>query len=282
MSQTAQVKTATLSVPGASLYYEVRGSGPVLLMMPGGPADANVFRNIAGDLATDFTLVTYDPRGLSRSTLVAPLDKNRIVQIFADDVSRLLAHMTRDKAFVFASSGGATIGLELAARHSGQIDTIVPHEPPSPALVPETGRIRAGMHEVVDTYKSGDFGGAFQKFSALIEMHGEAPPPPPQGEPTPEAAEAMAMMQKNMALFFGDYMEAIADYEPDIEAMRKASCRIVPGVGENSEGELAHKGGLGLAKQLGTRATVFPGAHTGFDSDPAAFAARLREVLGNQ
>ena len=89
-------------------------------------------------------------------------------------------------------------------------------------------------------------------------------------------------MQKNMALFFGDYMEAIADYEPDLEAMRKASCRIVPGVGEESEGELAHKGGLGLAKQLGTRAAVFPGAHTGFDSHPAAFAARLREVLGDQ
>jgi pimeloyl-ACP methyl ester carboxylesterase len=281
MSQTVPIKTDTLGVPGASLYYEVRGSGPVLLMMPGGPADANVFRNIAGELATDFTVVTYDPRGLSRSTLVAPLDENRIVQIFADDVSRLLARMTREKAFVFASSGGATIGLDLAARHARQIDTIVPHEPPSPTLLPDTARIRAGMHEVVETYRSGDAAGAFQKFSALIEMHGEAPPPPPQGEPTPEAAEAMAMMQKNMALFFGDYMEAIADYEPDIKALRKASCRIVPGVGEDSEGELAHKGGLGLAKQLGTRAAAFPGAHTGFDSHPAAFAARLREVLEN-
>ena len=281
ISQTMPMRTETLSVPGASLYYEVRGSGPVLLMMPGGPADGNVFRNITGELATDFTVVTYDPRGLSRSTLVAPLDKNRIVQIFADDVSRLLAHVTREKAFVFASSGGATIGLELAARHSAQIDTIVPHEPPSPTLVPDTARIRAGMHEVVETYKSGDAAGAFQKFSALIEMHGEAPPPPPQGEATPEAAEAMAVMQKNMALFFGDYMEAIADYEPDIDALRKGSCRIIPRVGEDTEGELAHKGGLGLATQLGTRAAVFPGAHTAFDSHPAAFAARLREVLEN-
>ena len=32
--------THTLKVPGASLYYELRGSGPVLLFMPGGPADA--------------------------------------------------------------------------------------------------------------------------------------------------------------------------------------------------------------------------------------------------
>jgi pimeloyl-ACP methyl ester carboxylesterase len=39
--------TETLPVPGASLYYEVRGSGPVLLMIPGGPMDADGFKQIA-------------------------------------------------------------------------------------------------------------------------------------------------------------------------------------------------------------------------------------------
>ncbi len=39
------IKTATLKVPGADLYYEVRGAGPVLVMMPGGPADAWVVRD---------------------------------------------------------------------------------------------------------------------------------------------------------------------------------------------------------------------------------------------
>lgn len=282
MSQTMPVKTATLDVPGASLYYEVRGTGPVLLMMPGGPADAWAFRNIAGQLASDYTVVTYDPRGLSHSKLEGgPTNKHQIVQIFADDVYRLLAHLTKEKAFVFASSGGATIGLELAARHSGQLDTIVAHEPPSPTLLPDPATPRKGMHEVVEMYRKGDMRGAMDHFAAVAGLKDAGPPPAPDGEPTPEAAEAMAMMMRNMNLFFGDYMEAIADYEPDIAALRTASCRIVPGVGEESRGELAHSGGLGLAKALGTQAVVFPGAHGGFDSHTAAFAAKLREVFQN-
>jgi pimeloyl-ACP methyl ester carboxylesterase len=40
------MKTETLQVPGASLYYEVRGSGPVLLMIPGGPMDADGFKDM--------------------------------------------------------------------------------------------------------------------------------------------------------------------------------------------------------------------------------------------
>lgn len=61
-------RSETLKVPGAIIYYEVRGSGPVLLMMPGGPATGSVFREIARDLAPHYTVVTYDPRGLGQSS----------------------------------------------------------------------------------------------------------------------------------------------------------------------------------------------------------------------
>src|SRR5207302_5950443 len=148
MSPTAQVKTATLNVPGASLYYEVRGAGPVLLMMPGGPADAGAFRNIAGYLDSDYTVVTYDPRGLSHSTLEVPVQDDRIVEIFADDAHRLLTATAKEPAFVFASSGGAVIALELAARHPEQVRTLVSHEPPAPALLPDPARERAAMEEI--------------------------------------------------------------------------------------------------------------------------------------
>lgn len=63
MNRTAPMTTQRLRVPGANLYYEVRGSGPVLLMMPGGPADARAFRLIAEPLASDYTVATYDPGG---------------------------------------------------------------------------------------------------------------------------------------------------------------------------------------------------------------------------
>ena len=40
-----------MKVPGATLYYEVRGTGPVLLAIPGGPTDAGMFTALADQLA---------------------------------------------------------------------------------------------------------------------------------------------------------------------------------------------------------------------------------------
>jgi len=278
MNSVVTIKTGSLKVPGASIYYEVQGSGPVLLMVPGGPADAAAFRRIAEELASDYTVVTYDPRGLSHSKLDEPVDDERIVQIFADDVHRLLTATTKEPAFVFASSGGATISLELAARHPEQVRTLVAHEPPSPVLQPDPARARAEMAEIVQTYRSAGIGPTMQKFMIHTRIR-NAPPLPPPGEPTPEMREAMAQMQRNMDFWFGHYFQAIADYEPDFVALKSGSTQIVPGVGDESRGELAHEGGLGLAKRLGTEAVVFPGAHGGFDSHAGEFAPRLREVL---
>ena len=280
MATTAPTKTDHLKVPGASIYYEVRGAGPVLLMMPGGPADAGAFRNIAEYLASDYTLVTYDPRGLSHSPLEGALRDDRIVEIFADDAHRLLSATAKEPAFVFASSGGATIALELAAGHPEQIRALVPHEPPSPVLLSDPARARADMAEIARTYRSEGIGPAMQKFMVQTRIKG-GPPPPPPGEPTPEMRAAMGQMQRNMDFWLGHSFQAVADYEPDFDLLKSGSTRIVPGVGDESRGELAHEGGLALARRLGTQAVVFPGAHGGFDTHAAEFAAKLREVLGD-
>jgi pimeloyl-ACP methyl ester carboxylesterase len=84
MSSVA-TKSDRLKVPGATIYHEIRGSGPVLLFIPGGPTDAATFRGIGEALAPDHKVVTYDPRGLSHSPLEGPIDDKRIVEIFADD-----------------------------------------------------------------------------------------------------------------------------------------------------------------------------------------------------
>src|ERR1700694_4503611 len=253
MKSTVPITAERLAVPGANLYYEVRGSGPVLLMMPGGPADAGNFRPLAEQLAPDYTVVTYDPRGLSHSTLDGPVRDERIVEIFADDVHRLLTATAKNPAFVFASSGGAVIGLELAARHPEQVRALVSHEPPAPALMADPARERAAMAEIVETYRTAGIGPAMQKF--------------------------MVQMTRNMDFWLGHYFLAIAAYEPDFGALKAGSTRIVPAVGDKSRGELAHEGGLRLAERLGTQAVVFPGAHGGFESDAAEFAVKLREVL---
>ncbi|MER8859228.1 alpha/beta fold hydrolase [Mesorhizobium sp. M0871] len=82
-------QTSTLKVPGASLYYEMRGSGPVLLIIPGGPQDAGVFADVAGHLADRYTVVAYDPRGSSRSTFDGE-PQEQDLDVHGDDAARLI------------------------------------------------------------------------------------------------------------------------------------------------------------------------------------------------
>ena len=274
----AEVEVKTLEVPGANIHYEVRGSGPIVLCIPGGPADARAFERIAGELAPYYTVITYDPRGLSRSPLTGTFDDERAIEINADDAHRLISAVSDGKANVLASSGGAVISLDLATRHPEQISTLLAHEIPSAAVQPDPERTRIEFKDITDTYKAAGLGAAFPKFMAQTRIQG-GPPPAPEGEPTPEQEEAMAGFQKNMDFWFGHTMRAIGLYEPDFAALKNCSCRIVSGIGEESRGEYAHDGGEGLARMLGNEPVEFPGAHGGFESDAPEFAKRLRKVF---
>ena len=280
MDKTAtQVENKTLRVPGATLYYEVRGSGPVLLCIPGGPADAGAFAKLANELAPHYTVVTFDPRGLSHSPIEGPFEDAKAIEINADDASRLIKEVTSGKANVLASSGGAVISLELARSHPEQIQTLVPHETPCAVVLPDPDQARQRIIDITDTFKAAGLGAAFPKFAAHVGIRQEGPPPPQQGEPTPEQIEAGKMFQRNMDFWFGHTMRAIGLYEPDYEALKKI--RIVSGVGEESKGEPAHEGGVNLAKKLGSEVATFPGGHGGFESHAPEFAKRLRKVLGD-
>jgi pimeloyl-ACP methyl ester carboxylesterase len=279
MRATTTFETRTLSVPGGSLYYEVRGAGPVLLMMPGGPADAATFRKIEDRLAARYTVVTYDPRGLSHSTPFDPRDDSRMVEVFADDAHRLLEEVGAGKANIFASSGGAVIAMDLIKHHPEQVNTAVLHEPPAPDFLSDPTGTRAAMADVCDTCAREGIWPAAQKFINLVGIEG-APPPATEGEPTPEQLEAMAMMQRNFQFFFGSYIRNLSRYVVDVDALKACPCRIVAAVGVDSAGQLAHDGGLGLARALGVKPTEFPGDHGGFDGRADEFGPRLLEVLG--
>lgn len=247
----------TLAVPGARLTYDVTGRGPVLLLVPGGPADAGVFAAIRPLLAEDHTVVSYDPRGLSRSPLEGEPGADTIGE-HAEDVHRLLTET--GPADVLASSGGAITMLEHVRRHPGDVRTVVLHEPPVTRYAPALDG-----PDIPQLFREEGLAPAFAAFMAMLGIN-PAPPLDPRGE-------------ANFAYFFGRLMPATGAYEPDLDALRAASVRLVVAVGEKSGGQLAHETGRGLAADLGLTVEEFPGDHGGFTTEPDAFAARLREVL---
>ncbi|QWF78487.1 alpha/beta fold hydrolase [Amycolatopsis sp. CA-230715] len=253
-----------LAVPGARLRYQVRGAGPVLLLIPGGAMESAAFTGLAEDLAADHTVVTYDSRGISGSTREDP-DADITVDTQADDAARLLAAVTDEPAFVFGSSGGAITGLALTARHPGLVRVLVAHEPPVTTLLPDFG----GDDELAVIYRRDGVDAAMAKFMEIAELDG----------PEPDPAE-YARMRANFAVFLGHMIEEIGAFEPDVDALVSASTRVVLGSGAGSSADQpARLAADAVAKLLDTQTVLFPGDHVGFAADPAGFAAKLREVL---
>src|SRR5262245_41979518 len=268
----------TLKVPGAQLYYEVRGSGPTLLLISGGPTDANVYAGIAPLLADSYTVVTYDPRGNSRSTLDTPVGALQI-DTHGDDAALLLDEIGQGPSFVFGNSGGALIGLNLAARYPEKVRTLVAHEPPVVELLPDASAHRTMSQEIFNTYRTAGVGPAMQKFLAFAGLNAGPPPKAHGVPPSPEVLETMARMRRNMELFLARGMRETSAFVPDIATLRAGRPRVLVAGGETSGDQLAYRAAVALADRLGSALVNFPGDHGGFMTHPDAFAARLRDLL---
>ncbi|MCY9336841.1 alpha/beta hydrolase [Bacillus haynesii] len=199
------MKHGVLEVPGAMLYYEVRGSGPVLLMIHGGNGDAESYP-ITDRLSDRYTVVTYDRRGHSRSRLEDP-NENYQVSAHSDDASRLLAALTDEPAYVFGCSSGAVIGLDLAVRHPEQIRMLVAHEPPIPQLLAGSDRAKGfeSLENLEKQYKRSGLQ-ALEAFAIAMGITSSAQPE----RPTSRTEQFMA----NIDYFILSEVPGLREYTP--------------------------------------------------------------------
>jgi pimeloyl-ACP methyl ester carboxylesterase len=281
--------THTLEVPGAVLTYDVRrneSSTDPVLMMIGSPMGAAGFGTLAGHF-TDRTVVTYDPRMSDRSRRTDGATQTTVEEQ-ADDLHRLIGALDAGPVDLFASSGGAVNALELVARHPEQVRTLIAHEPPDAAVLPDAEAALAACRDIHETYMRNGTGPGMAKFMALTSNQGEipadwtdrpAPDPAMFGLPTEDDGSRDDPL-------IGHTILPITTYQPDFDALRAAPTRIVLAAGAESKGEMAHRAAFAVAARLGQEPVIFPSHHGGFLGDeygwpgqPEMFAANLREVL---
>ncbi|GAA3383837.1 alpha/beta fold hydrolase [Cryptosporangium minutisporangium] len=286
-----QTQTHTLVVPGAELVYDVRGplppaDGCPVLLMIGQPMSAEGFGSLAPHFA-DRTVVTYDPRGLGRSVRTDGRSEHTPQQQAAD-LHLLIEELGAGPVEVFASSGGAVTALELVTAYPGDVVTLVAHEPPINAVLPDAEavvRARAAFHEA---YQAKGSGAGMAAFIAMTSWQGEfteeyfaqpAPDPAMFGLPAEDDGRRDDPLLSKSSW-------AVSDYRPDPAALAAAPTRIVIAVGEETGNTYTGRTAIATAALLGQEAAVFPSHHGGFlggehgyAGKPAEFAARLREVL---
>jgi acetyltransferase/esterase len=267
----------TFSVPGASLYYEIRGSGPVLLLIPGGNGDGGPFERAADALADRYTVVAYDRRGFSRGRLAGPVPDRRI-ETDSDDAHRLLNHLSAEPAYMFGSSSGAIVALDLVCRHPQRFRTVIAHEPPIATLLPDSAQWLEFFDEVYDTYRSSGVGAAMEKFSARMGLGGIGQRLPAD-EVHPQRAEMMDRARRNQDFWLKHEVRQYPRFVPDAGALQAALPRLVLAGGRDSLQHFPYRPNTVMAAQLGTTVVDFPGGHVGYVTHPAEFAVRLTEVL---
>ena len=173
-----------LDANGGRLYYEVRGSGPLLLVV-GQPMTSAPFAALADDLAADHTVVTYDPHGVGESSVDDP-SLPITPEIEADDLAAIVDELGLGPAAMMGTSGGAVAGLAFATRHPDKITTLIAHEPPVADLLPDAGAVRAAVDAIEDAYRSAGSGVAWGAFASLVMHQGPVPAdgvPRPPGRP---------------------------------------------------------------------------------------------------
>lgn len=264
--------TAALDLADARLHYELRGDGPLMVLI-GAPMDADAFAPFADELASDHTVLTTDPRGIGRSTL-HDRTQGSTPERRAADLAALIAHVDRGPAIVFGSSGGAVTSLALAQSRADLAATVIAHEPPLLELLPDRIAQRRLTDELRSAALSGHRVGAWRLFFAQANI-----PMPEEmlaqwfgGDPDPQS-------QADEQFWFRYELPASVRWEPDVDALHARGSDLVLGIGEDSAGQLCERTTTALGARLGIEPNRFPGDHTGFVDHPAAFAARLREIL---
>jgi len=259
-----------LEVPGATLYYEAYGSGPLLLIVPASSGAADSYRPLAELLAPHFTAVVFDRRGFSRSYLRGPQDYERRIETDADDVRRLAEHLGDGRASLFGNSSGGLVALATLTRHPEHVDAVVVHEPP------------------VMTAWSG--GGAWiERFHALYDRYRAVGPHPTVGEFQRQtfAASDVATMAAVMNPAKDPYVVGNATYwlerelrqypaaTFDLEALTARAADLFLLNGEDSRGCPCYDATAALGERTGGRVIEMAGGHTAH----LAHAPQLAEVV---
>lgn len=274
-AEPEEVTTGTLGVPGARLYYEVRGDGPLLVMVPGRKGTADSYRSVAVELSARYRVVTYDRRGFSRSRLVGAQDYARRLATDAEDVRRLVEHLSDEPAIVFGGSSGALVALEVLTRHPDAVRTVVAHEPPAMRLLPDGDEKLALFADVYATYRRSGVDPALDRFAEGTGI--------PQGSACADAeipGGPCAYEAGNDMYWFERELRQYPAARLDVRTLATRADRLVLAGGrESRESPCCYQPNAVLAARIGTTVLDLPGGHIGMVTHPAEFARELTDAL---
>lgn len=189
----------------------------------------------------------------------------------ARDTASIIETIGEGKAIVVGRSGGAVIGLELAATRPELIDFLIVHEPPVIELLKETEvqRWRSFVNEVYDkSLHDGSDVAQTEFMKALVNVPSNPYPP-----------DLNERLSGNVDYFFKYEFRAFYGYLPKISTIRNNKVGIVTATGIESNDAYYVRATRALAAELGCNHVDFPGHHDVCFWMPKIFASTIQSTL---
>ena len=239
------------------------------LMIHGAMEDAGYYSSAADILADKFTVVSYDRRCNSRSSGDRSIDMSTAQQ--ARDAASIIKHMGDGKAVVVGRSGGAIIGLELAATMPEVIDFLIVYEAPVIEILSKTDaqKWRSFVNNVYrKSLNEGSDAAQTEFMGSLINV---------PNSPLPK--DLYDRISGNVAFFFDHEFRSFFGYIPKAEIIRKNSINMVTAVGQESDNAYYVQATKVLAEKIGCEIIEFPGHHDLSLWMPKEFANAIHNTL---
>jgi len=281
ITQPVIIQSGRVTTEGDDLYYEVRGQGQPLLMIPPAGGDGWQYSSVANILADEYKVILYDRRANARSTMNYP--QNFEISQQSRDAVAVLRAAGETSAFVLGNSSGAVIALDMASTHSQALRALVVHEAPLPRLLPNAvkwQRFFAGVY--LTAFRFGSSLAALQ-FMLGAELPVRQLIKATRGVNTHRQQSSEPYLSAQIASHVLVKLELlpVTNYLPDVERIKHNRVRVFIAVGQwalNKKTWYARADQI-LADQLGCERVTFPGHHGSFMDTPEQWAAALRSVL---
>lgn len=265
------VEKNTIVVNGASLYYERQGTGPTVFFIAGSTGDAGNFSRAADLLADEFTVVTYDRRGNSRSKRPVGWTSTSVGEQ-ADDAAALVEALGLAPTVIFGASVGGLIALDLIIRHPQLVRACILQEPSIFFVLPDPTAELATRRKILTEGLSS--GGPREAIKALMRyLNDDAvfsviPP------------EVLERMLSNADTIISIEVPGFSSWrlqDKDLEGLRIPIALLVA-----SDTRQIYKDVTAwLAGRLNLQPTTVPGRHGFYYYQPHELANALRPILKN-
>jgi pimeloyl-ACP methyl ester carboxylesterase len=119
------VQKTAISKDGTVIAYEQAGRGPAVILVSAALADRSGNRRLARVLSDHFTVINYDRRGRGSSSDTQPYAVERELE----DIAALI-EANGGSAYVFGSSSGSVLALDVATHLGPKVRRLYMYEPP--------------------------------------------------------------------------------------------------------------------------------------------------------